>query len=84
MRPLGRDRRSDPGVAEVHELPDRVLGDVLIDDLATHVVLHPDLAGEAHVGAVETEELAAARLTPWSPSIMRLRERSRCRVNATT
>jgi guanylate cyclase len=36
-------RTSDPGVAEVHELPDRVLGDVLIDDLDPPEVLNPDL-----------------------------------------
>jgi hypothetical protein len=39
-------------VVEVHQLPDRVLGGGLFDDLAVLVVLHPDLAGKAQVGAV--------------------------------
>ena len=53
---------SDPGVAEVHELPDRVLGRGLIDDLGAAVVLDADLAREAEVGAVEPDELRGRTL----------------------
>ena len=51
-------------MTEVHQLPDRVLGDVLIDDLAALVVLDPDLAGETQVGAIEAEELSGGTLDP--------------------
>ena len=51
-----------PGVTEVHELPDRVLGDVLIDDLIALVVLHTDLTGEPQVGAIEPKQLAGGTL----------------------
>jgi hypothetical protein len=75
---------SDPGVAEVHELPDRVLGDVLIDDLGAVVVLEADLARETQVGAIEPEELRGGTLDPVRLSIMRLRARSLWRVKVTT
>jgi hypothetical protein len=50
------------GVAEVRELPDRVLGGVLIDDLGALVVLDPDLARETQVRAVEAQQLSGSAL----------------------
>src|SRR5918992_3724788 len=44
------------GVTEVHELPDRVIGRELIDELVAPPVLDPDLAREAQVGAVKAQQ----------------------------
>ena len=41
-----------PRVSEVHELPDRMVRE-LLDERAGAEVLHPALAAEAQVGAVE-------------------------------
>ena len=56
--------RHSRGVPEVHELPDRVLGDRLIDDLAALVVLDADLARKPQVGAIEADELRGGALDP--------------------
>ena len=55
--PGSRGQRSIPNAAEIHELPDRIFGDVLVDDLGALVVLNADLPGETQVGVVEPEEL---------------------------
>jgi arsenate reductase len=69
-RPYGERRdarqglRSGSCVTEVHELPDRVFGGGLIDDLVLHVVLDADLSGKAQVGAIESKELRGRAVDP--------------------
>ena len=55
-RAIGRRRRRRPRMTEVHQLPDRVVGE-LLDLLAGAVHGHGHPPGEAQIGAVEPREL---------------------------